>query len=163
MKKNAIFALLVCATLAAGGLDVADLKNRTLPADVYAKLGKGAGAPLFWKDAKADLSQGWTLEGVEYKAEELNSGLLEVLKKQAGALARPKAPIRATFRVVQNHKSGFLDRVKFTLEGVFVDQAGKVVAAFADEGSYIESHRNPGKAAGPELDALFSRLLKDLK
>lgn len=163
MKRTSIFALLVCATLAAGGLDLADLKTRTLPPDVYAKLAKGKSVSLVWKDASADFSKGWALAGVEYKAEELNSGLLEALKNQAGNLATKDAGIRATFRVTANHKSGFLDRVKFTVEGVFVDRAGKVVAAFAEEGSYVESVRNPGKAAGPELDAMFSKLFKDLK
>ena len=163
MLKTSICALIMGATLMAGGLEVADLKTRTLPPEVYAMLSPGKSLSLVWKDAGADFGKGWALAGVEYKADELNSGLLAALKAQASALATQDAPIRATFRVTANHKNGFLDRVKFTVEGFFADRAGKVVAAFAEEGSYIESVRNPGKAAGPELDALFSKLLKDFK
>lgn len=162
--KNAIIltlAVLFGATATAGET------IKTLPAELYATMKEGKKLEKVFVDPSFDKSKGFKLGDIEYRAENLNSSLMDTLKKSMGMIVRGQSPYTLHLAIVEvttRTYTGFgYVWGKVVVEGRIVDETGKLVVAF------IASER--GKGAGLSgtddysvaTDKIAQAIAKDLR
>lgn len=130
MKKSLVLSLaLLFALPVVAGDDV-----KTLPAAMYDTMKSGKKLDKVFVDPSYDKSKGFKLGEVEFRAESLNSTVIDGMKKSMAMITKREAPYTlhvVVVKVTTKTFTGFGNLMgKVFIEGRIVDENGKLVAAF---------------------------------